>query len=191
MLVQQFIGMWTASFYEGCSERNASYFIMSAHDIRGGCWWYDSRARNFPPTFLYMLLPCNRWQQRGRLTKWCLTRKYIRSKGVELNSSTWKNAPTDICQHLLNICWAQTVDVCTVRRWVVHFSRSNSGSTPMVQIVMSATTLRLQICICSIMEMNFCENCWTTMCGRGIHGWILQTVAQIMQMRLLVHFCVS
>lgn len=50
---------------------------------------------------------------------------------------------------------------------MVHFSISNSGSTPMVQIVMSVTTLRLQMCICSIMEMNFCGNCGTTMCGRA------------------------
>jgi len=28
---------------------NASYFIMLAHDIRDGCWWYGSRSWTFPP----------------------------------------------------------------------------------------------------------------------------------------------
>ena len=26
--------------YEGCSESNTSYFILLAHNIRGGCWRY-------------------------------------------------------------------------------------------------------------------------------------------------------
>ena len=30
--------------YRGCSESNASYFILLAHDIRGECWWYVSRG---------------------------------------------------------------------------------------------------------------------------------------------------
>ena len=30
--------------YEGFSKSNASCFIMLAHNIRGGCWWYDSRG---------------------------------------------------------------------------------------------------------------------------------------------------
>ena len=42
-----------------------------------------------------------------------------------------KMVPTDIHQHLLNIYGDQTVDVSTVRQWVVHFSRhgnTDSGS---------------------------------------------------------------
>ena len=31
------------------SKCNAPYFIMFAHNIRGTCWWYGSRVRNFPP----------------------------------------------------------------------------------------------------------------------------------------------
>jgi hypothetical protein len=30
--------------YEGHSKSNASYFIMLAHDVRGGRWWYGSRG---------------------------------------------------------------------------------------------------------------------------------------------------
>ena len=44
----------------------------------------------FPPIFHYVILPCNRWQQRGSLTKWGLMWKCGWSKGVSLNSSMWK-----------------------------------------------------------------------------------------------------
>jgi len=45
-----------------------------------------------------------------------------------------KMAPTDIHQHLLNDDGHQTVDVSTVRSWVVHSSSgdSDSGSPPLV-----------------------------------------------------------
>jgi len=51
-----------------------------------------------------------------------------------------KMALTDTHQHLLNVYRDQTLDVSTVRRWVVHFSSgdSNSGSPPLVQIFISA-----------------------------------------------------
>ncbi|MFV1073149.1 hypothetical protein, partial [Klebsiella pneumoniae] len=53
-------------------------------------------------------------------------------------------APTDINSCLLNIYGDQTVDVSTVRWWVVHFSSgdSDSGSPPLVQMVTS-TACRL------------------------------------------------
>ena len=37
------------------------------HDVRGGCWRYSSRGWTFPPISHYILLLCDRWQQRG----WC------------------------------------------------------------------------------------------------------------------------
>lgn len=74
--------------YKGCSKSNTSYFITSAHNIGGGCWWYSRRGRTFPPTLCYILLPQDRWQQRGSLTpKWHLRWNYIGSKAVEQNSS--------------------------------------------------------------------------------------------------------
>ena len=73
-----------------CSEGNVSYFIMLADNIRGGCWWYSSRGWTFPPIFCYILLLCNRWQQRGSLTEWHLTWKCGWSKGGSLNSSMQK-----------------------------------------------------------------------------------------------------
>ena len=44
--------------YEGCFESNASYFIMLAHDIRGGCWWHGSKRWNFPLLFHYGFFCC-------------------------------------------------------------------------------------------------------------------------------------
>jgi len=55
--------------YRGCSESNASYFIMSAYNIEGGCW-YGRRGWPFLPIFHYILLSCHRWQQRGSLSTW-------------------------------------------------------------------------------------------------------------------------
>ena len=120
---------FTEQIYKGCSESNASYFMMLAHNVRGGCWWYGSRGWNFPPISCYMLLPCDRWQQRGSLTIWRLIQKCIWSKSVSLDSSMPKKvAPTDIHWRLLNVYGDQTVDVSTVRQWVVRF---NSGDTDM------------------------------------------------------------
>lgn len=43
------------------------------------------------PSHQYSTLsPCDGWQQRGSPAEWRLTWKRVRSKGVELNPSTWK-----------------------------------------------------------------------------------------------------
>lgn len=64
---------WSSfAFCEGCSESNASYFMMLAHDIRCRCWWGGNRGWTFPPISHYILLLCGRWQQRGNLTEWHL-----------------------------------------------------------------------------------------------------------------------
>ena len=63
------------------------------------------------------------------------------AKVCHLFHSLWKNkmAPIDIHRLLLNIYGECTVDVSTVRQWVVRFSsdNSNSGMSPLVQIFMS------------------------------------------------------
>ena len=76
--------------YESCSKSNASYVVMWVHSLRSGCWWYGGRDWTLLTIFNYMLLSCNRWQQRGSLTEWRLTWKCIWSKGVSLNSSMQK-----------------------------------------------------------------------------------------------------
>ena len=65
-------------------------FIMLAHDARGRCWYYCSRGWAFPTVLHYILLLCDRWQQRNR------------SKSMSLKSSMWEK------WHLLTFpdtCW--------------------------------------------------------------------------------------
>ena len=66
------------NMYGRCSESSAFYFML-AHDVRSGCWWYGCGGWSFPPILHDILLPCDRWQQRGKwpLTKWHLTWKCI------------------------------------------------------------------------------------------------------------------
>ena len=46
--------------------------------------------------------------------------------------------PLDIHQRLLNVYGHQTADVSAARQWVVCFSSSNSGSSPLLQICVNA-----------------------------------------------------
>ena len=139
-----FIGVCVLIKYEGCSKSNASHFIVLAHNIRSGCWWYDSRGWTFPPISHYMLLPHDSWLQRGSLTEWCLTWTCVRSKDISLNSSTWKKL------HLLMLAWnsgcgysgvmggasrqwwqqheRQTMHSCHTTKWSVSISSSSQIS---------------------------------------------------------------
>ena len=90
--------------YKGCSKSKASCFILLAHCIRGRCWWSGSRGWTFPPIPLYILLMYNRWQQRGSLTKWCLTWKCVWSKGMALNSSMQEKNETHWHSSMLAEC---------------------------------------------------------------------------------------
>ena len=95
-------------------------FIMLPHNVRGGCWCYDSRGWTFPTISHYILLLCNRWLQRGILTKWHLIWKCLWSKSVSLNCSLWKKmAPIGIHWHFQNINGDQIVHVSILRLWVV------------------------------------------------------------------------
>ena len=111
--------------YEGCSESNASCFLMLAHDFRGRCWWYGSRGWTFPPISHSMPLL---W------TKWCLMWRCMWSKGVPLNSSLrkkWHPLP------FVDACW---MFMETKPCWVVHFSSSDSSSGPSLQVQIFMTT---------------------------------------------------
>ena len=113
-----------AVLYKGLSENNTSNFIMMTDNIRCRCWWYSSRGWTFPPLFHYILLLCDRWQNRGSLTKCHLTWKCGWSKDASLYSSMQKKiVPIDLCWLLLNGYGDQIVDVSTVGWWVVHFSK--------------------------------------------------------------------
>ena len=97
-------------FVWGYSESYASYFIMLANDVRGRCWWYESRGWSFPQVFHYILLSRDRWKQRG---KWCLTWKCIWNNVMSLNSTMQKK------WHLLtfiNTCWT----FMDTKQWCEH-----------------------------------------------------------------------
>ena len=101
---------------------------MLAHDIKGGCWWYDSRSWAFPPIIHYTYFLYDRWQQWGTLTEWCLTWKCTWSKGVPLNFSMWKKiASNGIHQHLLDVSGDQPLDMGVVRWWVMCVNGGNSS----------------------------------------------------------------
>ena len=53
---------------KGCSESNASYFILLAQNTRCRWWCYGSGIWAIPPIFNYILLPCDTWQKWGILT---------------------------------------------------------------------------------------------------------------------------
>jgi len=56
--------------------------------------------------------------------------------GFEFHSME-KMVPINIHRHLLNVYREQTVDVSSVRQWVVHFSNGEGGSPLLVQIFTS------------------------------------------------------
>ena len=91
---------------EGCSESNASYFIMLAH-VRGGCWWCDSRDWTFPPNIPLDAAAVWQMAAEGHSERMSMTWKCIWSKGVQLNSSMWKKIHpltfTDTCWTLMEI----------------------------------------------------------------------------------------
>ena len=127
--------------HKGYSKSNASYFTILAHYLRGRCWWHGSKS-SFSHQYCYVLLPCDRHQQRVSVIKWHLTWKCGWSKGVVLNSSLQKkNAPLDIHWFLLNIYGDQAVDVSTGRQWVVHFSSSASNTKDKPHSEWSYTTV--------------------------------------------------
>ena len=102
---------------ESCSKRNACS-IMLTHNVRGGWWWYGSRSCIFSPVCHYVLLPCDRWQQRDSRTKWHLTWNWYETKlwnwmppcgkiGTHWHSSTlaecfWR--PNSGCEHSEVLC---------------------------------------------------------------------------------------
>ena len=54
----------------GLLQKQCLLFMMLAHSVRYGYWWDGSRSWTFSPISHCVLLPCDRWQQRGSLTEW-------------------------------------------------------------------------------------------------------------------------
>jgi len=81
----------------------------------------------FSPIFHYILLQCDRWQQRDSLTKTVSDMEvWMKQRCVTEFLHVEKITPTNIHWHLLNVDGDQTVDVSTVRQWVMRFSSGDS-----------------------------------------------------------------
>ena len=101
MLLREQVNIWLKR--NESAESNGSYFMMLAHDIRGGCWWDDSRGWIFLPISHYILLLCSKWQMRDSLTEWHLMWKCVWRKGVSLNSSMPKKKRCPL--KFFDACW--------------------------------------------------------------------------------------
>jgi len=104
------------------------------------------RDWTFLPVSHCMLLPCDRWQQRGTLTKWRLTWKCIWNKAASLNSSMRK------IWHLLtviNICWT----FMETRQWV--WAQWSSGWCVSAAVAVTAGHLRC----CSFLQAQHTGSC--------------------------------
>lgn len=113
---------------------------MLAQKVRGGYWWYGSRDCTFLSIFCHIMLPSDRWQQRSSLISWGLTWKYVWSRGMELNLSTWKKiAYFDSHWCLLNTFEDQTVAADTVRLWAICFSSGESCHTTKWSVLISSS----------------------------------------------------
>ena len=109
-------------------------FIMFTCNVKGWWWWYDSRSGTFLLLFHYVLLPCDRWQQRSSLTRWHLTStpdlvldvvigNPAHGRGLELDDlwSTFQPNPT--CD---SICFC---DSMILRMWKCSGSKGAYSST--------------------------------------------------------------
>lgn len=128
-----------SNMYGSSSESNGSYFIMLSHDSSDRCSWNDLPA-NILLHFVIMQQVAAE-AKSGKMAfdmEVLMKQRYLKQRSIKLLHME-KIAPIHVHQCLLNIC--QTVDVKTVRLWVVHFSNydSNSGSSLLVQIFMGAT----------------------------------------------------
>ena len=78
----------------------------------------------FSPVFHYILLPCDRWQQRGSLTEWRLTWECLWSKGwippCGENGTRWLSSTIAEC------LW-RPMGVSVVEPCVMHFGSSDSN----------------------------------------------------------------
>ena len=107
--------------FKGCSENNASCFILLAHNVRYGYWCCGSRGWTFPQVFHFVVV----WQMAAE--GWADTMASDMEVWMEQRCGNEflheaKNVPTDIHQCLLNAYGDWTVDVSTMRvqkMWVL------------------------------------------------------------------------
>ena len=118
----------------------------------------------FLPIFCCILLLCDRWQQKGSLTKWCLMWNCEWSKGVELNVYMQKKWHSVILAKRL---WRSNCGCQNSEQWVLYFSSLTvraavKQSPPLVQFFMSVAWSLLFIAGESayLMMVTMLKNCF-------------------------------
>ena len=103
--------------------------------------------------YCYILLPCDRWQQKGSLTEWHLTWKCVR---IPLWGNKWHPLTfIDTCWIFMGTkqqMWAQWGGV-----WYSSGNR-DSGSPPLVQIFTSMA--------CRLLSMAKMHSYWRWLCEK-------------------------
>jgi len=106
-------------FYEGCSERNASYFMKLAH-IQPWIGGMAFENWTFPPISHGIFLDVWQVAAKGQSDVVCVcVKQKCGTEFLHTHTHTHTHKCADIHQCLLNVYGDQIVDVSTVRRWVV------------------------------------------------------------------------
>lgn len=154
----QYLILW------GLLRKNASYFIVLAHDVRGRWCWYGSRVWTFPPIFHYTLLLWDRRQQRGSLTVWWLRWQRVWRSTVSPNSSTWKKRNpltfTNACWKFVETqqwMWAQQGS-----EWCASAVAIATVAPPLMRIFTSAAC-RLLFVTGKNAQLMVVELCWKSL----------------------------
>ena len=88
---------------EDCSKSNASYFIMLAQKVRGGCWWYGSRDWTFHQ-YSIVFCCCATDGSRGVVWQNGIWHGSTQSKDVPLNFSMQEKNGTHWNSLILAAC---------------------------------------------------------------------------------------
>ena len=129
-----FCNLYLYEIYDGCSESNAFYFIMLAHNIRGQCWWYSNRDWTFPPIFHPITCCC--YVTGGSIR--AVWQNSV-SHGRVYEAQVWNWIPP--CRKKCTHWHSSTLDEHW-RRWWVHLSGGNSGS-PLLVLTFTSVACRL------------------------------------------------
>ena len=139
-------------FYEGCSESNASYFIILADNIRSRCWWYGSRGWTLSPIFHCIFLVCDRWLQRGRLTERSDMEEHMKQRcGTE-----FLHAQTMAPIHIHYACWM----LVETHQWM-WIQRSNGNVSAAATAIWK---MAMQIFMSAACRLLFITGKWWSLC---------------------------
>ena len=106
-------------FYEGCSESNASYFMMLAQNVRGGWCWYGSRGWTFLPMLHYVVSVQQMAAEEQSYKTTSNMEECMKQRCVTEFIHVEKMSYTGIHHWFLNACRDLIADVSSVRWWVI------------------------------------------------------------------------